>query len=99
MSQRPSGFDVCLPGIVAGLILAAVLPAMGEAVLPDIFQQVFPHQRFLLGLSIAIGAASAVGLVSLLSHSRGDEEEPRQHIPSNDLKNKTRISSGGTDVL
>jgi hypothetical protein len=98
MSQSASGFDICLPGIVAGLILAAVVLAMGEALFPDPFQQVFPHQTFVV-LPIAIGAASAVGLVSLLFHFQGDEEKPRQHIPSNDLKNKNRISSGGTDAL
>jgi hypothetical protein len=50
-------------------------------------------------LSVAIGAASAVGLVSLFFHSRGDEEKPRQHIPTNDSKNKNALPSGGTDAF
>jgi hypothetical protein len=98
MSQSPSGFDICLPGIVAGLTLAAVLLATGEALFPNPFRQVFPHQTLVL-LSVAIGAASAVGLVSLFFHSRGDEEKPRQHIPSNDSKNKNALPSGGTDAF
>ncbi len=98
MSQRLTGFDICLPGIVAGLTLAAVLLAMGEAEFPDPFRQVFPRQT-LAFLSVAIGAASAVGLVSLFFHSRGDEENPQQHIPSNDSKNKNALPSGGTDAF
>ena len=98
MSQRPTGFDICLPGIVAGLTLAAVLLAMGEAEFPYPFQQVFPRQTLVL-LSVAIGAASAVGLVSLFFHSRGDEEKPQQHVPSNDSKNKNAFPSGGTDAF
>jgi hypothetical protein len=50
-------------------------------------------------LPVAIGAASAVGLMSLFFHSRGDEEKPLQHIPSNDSKNKNSLPSGGTDAL
>jgi hypothetical protein len=98
MSQRPTGFDTCLPGIVAGLTLAAVLLAMGEAEFPDPFRQVCPRQTLVL-LCVAIGAASAVGLVSLSFHSRGDEENPQQHIPSNDSKNKNALLSGGTDAF
>ena len=60
MSQRPTGFDICPPGMIAGLILAAVLLAIGNAVFPGPIRQVFPHRTFVL-LSIAIGAASAVG--------------------------------------
>jgi len=98
MSQRLTGFDICLPGIVAGLTLAAMLLAMGETELPDPFRQVFPRQTLVL-LSVAIGAASAVGLVSVFFHSRGDEEKPRQHIPSHDSKNKNALPSGGTDAF
>src|SRR5882762_30084 len=98
MSQRLTGFDLCLPGIVAGLTLAAVLLAMGEAEFPDPFRQVFPRQT-LVFLSVSIGAASAVGLVSLFFHSRGDKEKPPQYIPSNDSKNKSSFPSGGTDAL
>src|SRR6267378_7455240 len=98
MSQRLTGFDLCLPGIVAGLTLAAMLLAMGEVEFPDPFQQVFPRQTLVL-LSVAIGAASAVGLVSLFFHSRGDEEKPQQHVSSNDSKNKNAHPSGGTDAF
>src|SRR5260370_17544510 len=98
MSQRPTGFDICLPGIVAGLTLAAMLLAMGEAEFPDPFRQVFPRQTLVL-LSVAIGAASAVGLVSLFFHSRGEEEKPRHHIPSNDSKNNNALPSGATNAF
>jgi|ERR1700687_3179583 len=98
MSQRTRGFDICVPGITAGLILAAVVLAMGNAVFPDPVQQVFPHQTFMV-LSVAIGAANAVGLVSLFLHSRGDEEKARPHIPSDDSKNKNCFPLGGTDVF
>jgi len=98
MSQRLTGFDICLPGIVAGLTLAAVLLAIGEAEFPYPFRQVFPRQTLVL-LSVAIGAASAVGLVSLLFPFRRDDEKPRQHIPSNDSKNKNALPSGGTDAF
>ena len=98
MSQRPAGFDNCLPGIVAGLILAAVMLAMGEGEFPDPFRKVFPHQTFVV-LSAAIGTASALGLVSLFFDSRGDEGKPRLHISSNDSKNKNALPSGGTDAF
>ncbi len=98
MSQRLTGFDLCLPGIVSGLTLAAMLLAMGETELPDPFRQVFPRQT-LAFLSVAIGAASAVGLVSLFFHSRGDEGKSQQHVPSNDSKNKNALPSGGTDAF
>src|SRR6266851_7806903 len=98
MSQRLTGFDLCLPGTVSGLTLAAMLLAMGEAEFPDPFRQVFPRQTLVL-LSVAIGAASAVGLVSLFSHSRWDEEKHRQNIPSNDSKNNNALPSGGTDAF
>src|SRR5258708_5587585 len=98
MSQRVSGFDLCLPGIVAGLTLAAMLLAIGEAEFPDPFRQVFPHETLVL-LSVAIGAGSAVGLVSLFFQPRGDEEKPQQHVPSNDSKNKNALPSGGTDAF
>ena len=97
MSQRLTGFDLCLPGIVSGLTLAAMLLAMGETELPDPFRQVFPQT--LAFLSVAIGAASAVGLVSLSFHSRGDEEKSQQHVPSSDSKNKNALPSGGTDAF
>src|SRR5260370_42336340 len=98
MSHGLTGFDMCLPGIVAGLPLAAVMLAIGEAEFPYPSRQVFPRQTLVL-LSVAIGAASAVGLVRLFFHSRGDEEKPRQHISSNDSKNKNALPSGGTDAF
>src|SRR5260370_41847710 len=98
MSQRLTGFDLFLPGIVAGLTLAVVLLAVGEAEFPDPFSQVFPRQTLVL-LSVAIGAASAVGLLSRCFHSRGGEAEPPQHIPSNDSKNKNAPSSRGTQAF
>ena len=98
MSERPIGFDLCLPGIVVGLTLATVPLTMGETVFPNPFRQVFPHQT-LVALSVAIGAASALGLVSLFFHSRGDGGKSPQHIPSDDLKNKNGFPLGGTDAL
>jgi hypothetical protein len=98
MSQEPSGFEVCIPGIFAGVILAAVVLAMGEALFPDPFQEVFPHQTFVV-LPVAIGAASAVGVMSLFFHPRGDGEKLRQDIPSNHSKKKNNFPSGGTDAL
>ena len=98
MSQRPTGFELCIPGIVVGLTLAAVVLATGEAVFSGPFRETFQHQTFVV-LPVAIGAASAVGLMSLFFHSRGDEEKRLQHIPSNDSKNKNSLPSGGTDAL
>src|SRR6266446_1369312 len=98
MSQRLTGFDICLPGIVAGLTLAAVLLAIGEARFPDPFQQVLPHQTFVV-LSVAIGVATALGVMSLVFHSRVDEGKSQQHVPSNDSKNKNALPSGGTDAF
>jgi hypothetical protein len=98
MNQGPTGFDLCLPGIVAGLILAVVLLAMGNTVFPDPFRQVFPHQTFAV-LSVATGVASALGVMSLFLQSRGDEEKNRQHIPSNDSKKKNGFPSGGADAF
>src|SRR5260370_36445057 len=98
MSHRLTGFDICLPGIVAGLTLAAGLLAIGEAEFPYPFRQVFPRQSLVL-LSVAIGAASAVGLVRLFFHSRWDDEKPRQHISSNYSKNKNALPSARTDAF
>jgi len=76
MSERPIGFDRCLPGIVVELTLATVPLAMGETVFPDPFLQVFSHQA-VVALSVAIDAASALWLVSLFLHFRGDEGKSR----------------------
>jgi hypothetical protein len=80
MSQEPTAFELCLPGIVAGLLLATVMLATGEAVFPQTFQEVFPHQAFEV-LAVAVGLASGLGVMSLFFHSRGDEEKPRQYYP------------------
>ncbi len=99
MSREPTAFELCLPAIVAGLMLAAVVLAMGESVFPhDAFQEMIPHQAFEV-LPVAVGLASGVGLMSLFFDSRGVEEKPRQHIPSNDSKKKNSFPLGGTDAL
>jgi len=48
MRDRLSVFDLCLPGIVAGMILAGVVLGVGDALFPDAFQKVFPRETFLL---------------------------------------------------
>jgi hypothetical protein len=98
MSQEPTAFELCLPGIVAGLMLATVVLATGETVVPHAFQEMFPHQAFQV-LPVAVGLASGLGLMSLFFNSRGEEEKPRQYIPSNDLEKKNSFPSGGTDAL
>jgi hypothetical protein len=98
MSVEPTAFELCLPGIVAGLMLAAVVLETGEAVFPHAFQEMFPQQAFKV-LSVAVGLASGLGAVSLFFHSRGDEEKPRQYIPSSDSKKENSFPSGGTNAL
>jgi hypothetical protein len=98
MSQEPTAFELCLPGIVAGLMLATVVLATGETVFPHTFPEIFPHQAF-EALPVAVGLASGLGVMSLFFHSRGDEEKLRQYIPSNDSKKKNSFPSGGTDAL
>ena len=98
MSQELPPFELCLPGIVAGLMLATVVLATGEAVFPHAFQEMFPHQAFEV-LSVAVGLASGLGVMSLFFHSRGEEERPRRYIPSNDSKKKNSFPSGETDAL
>ena len=97
MSQRPSVFDLFLPGIVGGMILAMVALQLGDVVFHDAFQQIFPHPTFLL-LAVGIGMASTVGLVTLFPHSRGNDEKARCPIPCIS-KNENDLSPGGTDVL
>jgi hypothetical protein len=98
MSREPTAFELCLPGIVAGLMLATVVLATGEAVFPHAFQEMLPHQSFEV-LPLVVGLASGLGVMSLFFHSRGDEEKPRQDIPSNDSKRENSFSPGGTDAL
>ena|ERR1700682_175917 len=97
MSQEPTSFELCPPGIVVGLLLAAVVLATGEAVFPHAFQGMFPHRAF-EAFPVAVGLASGLGVISLSFHSRADEEKPRQRIPSNDSKNKNDFPLGGTDA-
>jgi hypothetical protein len=98
MSQEPTAFELSLPGIVAGLMLVTVVLATGQAVFPHAFQEMLPQQVFEV-LPVAVGLASGLGAMSLFFHSRGDEEKPRQYIPSNDSKKKNSFPSGGTDAL
>ena len=98
MSREPTAFELCLPAIVAGLMLPAVVLATGEAVFPHAFQEMFPHQAIEV-LPVAVGLAGGLGVMSLLFHSRGEEEKPRRYIPSNDSKKKNSFPSGGTDAL
>ncbi len=98
MSQEPTAFELCLPGIVAGLMLATVVLATGEAIFPHAFQEMLPQQVFEV-LSVAVGLASGLGVMSHFSHSRAWGEESRQNISSNDLRKKNSFSSGGTDAL
>ncbi len=76
MRDRLSVFDLCLPGIVAGMILAGVVLGVGDALFPDAFQKVFPRETFLV-LAFAIAAASVIGFVSLLLPSREEKKSPK----------------------
>ena len=87
MRDRLSVFDLCLPGIVAGMILAGAVLGVGDALFPDSFQKVFPRETFLL-LAVAIAAASVIGFVSLFLSSHEEEESPK------DISSK--FPSGGT---
>jgi hypothetical protein len=98
MSQEPTAFELCLPGIVDGLTLSTVVLATGETVFSHTFQEVFPQQAFKV-LSVAVGIASGLVVMSLFFRSRGDEEKLRQYIPSSDSKKKTSFPSGGTNAL
>ena len=98
MSRESTSFELCLPGIAAGLMLATVVLATGEAVFPHAFQEMLPQQVFEV-LPVAVGLASGLGLMSLFFHSRGDDEKPRQYIRSTDSKKKNSFPSGGTNAL
>jgi hypothetical protein len=98
MSQEPTACELCLPGIVAGLLLATVALGTGEAGFPHAFQEMFPHQAF-EALPVAVGLASSLGLMNLFVHFRGDEQKPRLYIRSNDSKKKNSFPPGGTDAL
>jgi uncharacterized membrane protein SpoIIM required for sporulation len=77
MRDRLSVFDLCLPGIIAGMILAGVVLGMGNAMFPDAFQKVFPRGTFLF-LAVAIAAASVIGFVSLFLPPREEEKSPKE---------------------
>ncbi len=89
MRDRLSVFDLFLPGIVAGTILAGVVLGVGDAMFPDAFQMVFPRETFLL-LAVAIVAASVISFLSLLLPSHEEEKSPK------DISSKFR--AGGPDV-
>ncbi len=89
MRDRLSVFDLCLPGIVAGMILAGVVLGMGDVLFPEPLQKVFPRETFLV-LAVAIVAASVIGFVSLFLPPREEEKSPK------DISSKFPI--GGHDV-
>ncbi len=89
MKERLSVFDLCLPGIVAGMILAGVVLGMGDALFPGDFRKLFPRETFLF-LAVAIVAASVIGFVSVFLPSREEEKSPK------DISSKFPI--GGHDV-
>ena len=89
MRDRLSVFDLCLPGIVAGMILAGIVLGTGDAMFPDAFQKVFPRETFLF-LAVAIAAASVIGFVSLLVPSREEEKFPKEI--------SSKFPTGGPDV-
>lgn len=76
---------IFLPGIVAGMLLAAVALSVGDSVLPNSFEQLVPPQTLIV-LAIAIATASILGLVSTFLAPRG---ERKSHDDS----------SGGNHVL
>ena len=97
MSREPTIFELCMPGIVAGRMLATVMLAPGGAVFPHAIQEVLPLQTF-EALPGAADTADGLGVMSHFSYSRAENEEPRRNIPSNDSKKKNSFSSGGTDA-
>lgn len=98
MSQEPTAFELCLPGIVAGLVLATVVLTTGEPAFPHAFQEVFRYQPFEV-LPVTIGLASGLGLMSLTFYFRAEEEERPKDISSSDSKKKNSFPPGGTDAL
>lgn len=76
MRERLSVFDLCLPGIVAGMVLAGAVLGVGDAMFPDAFQKLFPRETYLL-LAVAVVTASVIAFVSLLLPSREEEKSPK----------------------
>lgn len=89
MRDRLSVFDLCLPGIIAGMILAGVMLGIADALFPEALQKVFPRETFLL-LAFAIMASSIIGFVSLFLPPRREEKSPK------DISSK--FPSGGPDA-
>jgi hypothetical protein len=91
MSGRPRLF-LFLPGIVAGLILAAVALEASRTAFPGDFEKVFPPHTLLL-IAAAVAATSIVGLVNLLLVSRESTSLPND---LRDAKSNNSFPSGGT---
>ncbi len=89
MRDRLTVFDLCLPGIVAGMILAGVVVGVGDALFPDAYQKAFPQETF-LSLAVAIAAASLIGFVTLLLPPREEEKSTKDISP--------KFPTGGHDV-
>jgi hypothetical protein len=89
MRDRLSVFDLCLPGVVGGMVLAGVVLGVGDALFPNAFQKLFPRETF-LHLAFAILAASVIGLVSLFLPPC-EEEKSQEDISS-------KFPIGGHDV-
>jgi len=97
MSEEPTCFELCHPGIVASLVPQVVVLAMGEHVLPQALQEVFPRRAF-EELPIAMGAAITLGMLSFFLQSWGAGEKLWQSVSSVDSKKKSSFPSGGTDA-
>jgi hypothetical protein len=93
MSCRPR-LLLFLPGIVAGLIFAAVALEASRVAFPDDFEKVLPPHTLLLNAA-AVATTSIVGLVNLLLASR---ESTRLPNDLRDAKSKNSFPSGGTRV-
>ncbi len=89
MRNRLTVFDLCLPGIIAGMILAGVVLGMGDALFPESFQKVFPRETFLF-LAIAIAEAGVIGFLSLFVPPCREDKSPK------DISSKFPI--GGHDA-
>jgi hypothetical protein len=76
---------IFLPGIVAGMLLAAAALSLANSVLPNSFEKFVPRQTLIV-LAIAIATASILGLVSTF-------------LPSRDERKSRDDSSGGNHVL
>src|SRR5882762_7280352 len=98
MSREPTAFELCFPGIVARTDAGNGGAGNGRSRLSACFPGNVPTPS-IRGLARGVGLASGLGVMSLFFHFRGEEEKPRQDIPSNDSKNKNAFPSGGTNAL